>query len=160
MYDFKQNIDDLIWYFEKSSKSYASWKLPLDLLDLDSDTLKALSIAKTEEQRRLNGYLLKSIIFSMCIIWETYSNSLRDSKDPRYPTHFPNGKWSKYANIHELFVLRNCLVHRNGKIDTSYYLRKSKNPYGYSDGDYITLTEQQISNLFSEMRAAYSLIVA
>jgi hypothetical protein len=161
MPDFEKNINELSEFYEESALLFSNWQSTLASWQLPTDIVQAVSTEKIATQNRNEAYLKKGLVILMCVLWEELKKFLETdfSSLSRYQIHFPSG-YELYHNndVREIFLVRNCLVHRNGLIDaTKDNLLVTS--YSYTAGNTIALNDTKIKDFLARMVVAFKIIM-
>lgn len=127
-------------------------------LSLMSDpTLQAQSVDTQTEN--LKFLLRKTVPIMLCMVWQGFSKEIESNESSKYTKHF--SVYSTYYNepIREVSLLRNCIVHCNGKIDQDYLDKATLKTFGFNVLDeQIDFDELQLETMFKIFEDAYNFI--
>lgn len=160
-YSFIQDIND-IGDFYKSGGQYSKF-LDVAKVSFESNVQMVQDIKTRSES--FNNILNKTIPIMYCIAWETFHNQLKKSDRTKYDQHFTlyeknnPGKNKVYYNeqIEEIFLIRNCIVHRNSEVSDE--LRESRFNTFIVNGNFIEVTEVALETQFQIFKDAYNKII-
>ncbi len=123
--------------------------------DLVDTVGKDPGFAKNERLRK--KYLPKGVVILMCSLWGEFKKDLCITEEKRYKSKFVKGYESYYNDkVKEVFLVRNCLVHRNGKVDVKEDKELIAMVSKYAVGNEIDLTYEEVNIFFGEMFKAFS----
>ncbi|MES2213529.1 MAG: hypothetical protein V4473_01650 [Patescibacteria group bacterium] len=161
-YSFLQDLKDIKELYSYGSKHYSA--LPNQASEELKNNQALLSIVvETVNQKSatFNFLTRKMVPIMLCSAWDSFQKNL--SQDPqeshRHITHFidPYYKWHN-QDIHEISLLRNCIVHNHGEIDQKY-LDKSTILKFKILGEVVDFSELEISLQFRVFEDAYNKIM-
>jgi len=94
----------------------------------------------------------------LCTAWENFKEELKATDNPRYTTHFnPLTKWHSEP-IREIALIRHCIIHKNGKVDSNY-LADSRLKTFNTAGFLIDFTDIELDLQFKMFEDAYTKII-
>ena len=158
-YSFPSDLND-IKNFSKSTDSYFDVipRIVVPLLGNDPALQSGVAAALGQQTPSFRLILRKTVPIMLCIAWETFVEELKVADSACYSKNFLAG-FELYHNedIREVFLIRNCIIHRGGKTDKEY-LRKSLIKTFPLVGTPIDFTEIQLDTQYNLFGGAYTKI--
>lgn len=157
---FLQDLGDIKRFYKQTSQYQTILPSIAAGLALADPALQSLVAQDVTKSSSTFAHLLRKMVpVMLCTVWESFVEHLCTNDLPRYQNHFPVLKKWYSTPVQEIALMRHCISHKNGKID-SEYLKKSTVRTFNTLGQVIDFSEPEIDLQFEAFETAYQTIMA